>query len=209
MVLPHAPARTIYGVPGVPMSLYDDNVVLTQTPEKYRFEVKCDLGSHEAKRWTMMPTDKDVGDHPLEVTVKDADGKVLESAKTKLRIVPKDAGQGRTLRLLIVGDSLTHASLYPNEIARLLSEPGNPQWTMLGTHKPPGVKSGVAHEGYGGWRWETFLTKFDPAPPDVAAGPAWRARARAPSSTRTRMAKASSTCRATSRNPATISHLTW
>ena len=88
-----------------------------------------------------------------------------------LRVAPVNSGAGKTLRVLIVGDSLTHATHYPNEMARLLDEPANPKWTMLGTHKPATAKPGVAHEGYGGWRWETFLTKWDPAPAGVAAGP--------------------------------------
>lgn len=33
----------VYGVPGVPLSIYFDNIVLTPTPENYRFEVKCPL----------------------------------------------------------------------------------------------------------------------------------------------------------------------
>ena len=57
-------------------------------------------------------------------------------------------GKGKDMTLLIVGDSLTHASAYPNEIARLLALPGNPRWTMIGTHKPAGVAAGVVHEGY-------------------------------------------------------------
>lgn len=128
------------------------------------------VGANEAKRWTVTPADQDVGDHPVEVAVKDAQGKVLEHATTTLRIAPRNAGAGRTLRLLIVGDSLTHATFYPNEIARLLSEPGNPKWTMLGTHRPTNAAKGVAHEGYGGWRWDTFLTKFDPKPADEQGG---------------------------------------
>jgi lysophospholipase L1-like esterase len=160
-----------YGAPGVPVSLYYDNVVLTQVPEQYRFEVKCDIGTGAARRWTVTPADKDEGDHAMEVIVKDAQGKVLERGKTTLRIASRNAGAGRELRLLIVGDSLTNATLYPNEIARLLRSPGNPKWTMLGTHKPASAKPGVAHEGYGGWTWAAFLTKFDPKPPGVTAGP--------------------------------------
>ncbi|MCX6899744.1 MAG: GDSL-type esterase/lipase family protein [Verrucomicrobia bacterium] len=152
---------TWYGVPGVPISLYYDNIVLTEKPESYRFEVTCDIGRSEAKRWTVTPTDKDVGQHAFGVVVKSAQGKELQRAKTMLRIAPKDAGVNRNLRLLIVGDSLTHATIYPNEIGRLLSEPGNPKWTMLGTHKPASVKPGVAHEGYGGWTWAAFLTRYD------------------------------------------------
>lgn len=159
------------GVPGVPISLYFDNIVLSEHPENFRFEVKCDLGTCEARRWTVTPATKDEGDHPMEVIVRDAQNNLLERAKTTLRIAPVDAGAGRQLRLLIVGDSLTHATKYPNEIARLLGTPGNPEWTMLGTHKPAPAAPGVAHEGYGGWTWAAFLTKFDPKPPEVTAGP--------------------------------------
>jgi lysophospholipase L1-like esterase len=161
----------LYAVPGVPMSVYFDNIVLTEKPEECRFEVKCDVGTTEARRWTITPEDKDVGNHAMEITVKDAAGKVIESGKMTLKVSKRDAGAERPLRLLVVGDSLTHATFYPNEMARLLSEPGNPKWTMLGTHKPTNAKPGVAHEGYGGWTWSSFLTKWDPLPAGVTAGP--------------------------------------
>ncbi|MBI5686327.1 MAG: hypothetical protein HZC54_14735 [Verrucomicrobia bacterium] len=150
-----------YGVPGVPMSLYYDNIVLTETPENYRFEVTCDIGKSEAKRWTVTPADKDAGQHGIVVVVKDAQGKELQRAKTVLHVVPRNAGANRNLRLLIVGDSLTAATMYPIEIGRLLTMPGNPKWIMLGTHKPASVKPGVVHEGYGGWTWAAFLSRYD------------------------------------------------
>lgn len=154
-----------YAVPGVEMNLYFDNLVLTQSPEDFRFEVKCDIGKVEKRRWTVTPTPKDVGDHELVVTVFDGrDGKQMAQAKTKLQVIPARAGEGRTISLLIVGDSLTHATLYPNEIARLLSQPGNPKWRMLGTHQPKSAQKGVAHEGYGGWTWQRFVSQYEPNP---------------------------------------------
>lgn len=161
----------VYATPDVQMSLYHDNIVLTETPENYRFEFSCDLGKNEAKRWTVKPADGDVGDHPLAITVKDASGKILEQGKTTLHVSPRKAGDGKTLRLLIIGDSLTHATVYPNEIANLLARPGNPKLTVLGTHKPAGALPNVAHEGYGGWKWADFLTKFTVPTPGTTAGP--------------------------------------
>jgi len=160
-----------YAVPSVPMSIHFDNIVLTEKPESYRFEVKCDVGSGAARCWTVTPADKDAGVHPIEITVRDATGKVVGHGSTVLRVLLRDAGSGRTLRLLIVGDSLTAATAYPNEIARLLDAPGNPKWTMLGTSKPASAKPGVAHEGYGGWTSAAFLAKFASQPPSVTAGP--------------------------------------
>ena len=64
------------------MSLYFDNLVLTENPESYRFEVKCNLGQVEARRWTWTPTDKEVGEHAMHLSVKDSKGKVLQPART-------------------------------------------------------------------------------------------------------------------------------
>lgn len=153
-----------YAVPGVEFSIYYDNIVLTQTPEDYDFQVTCDIGESAAKRWRVTPEEADVGDHPLTVSVSDADGKSLGTAKTVLHVTKSDAGANRPLRLLIVGDSLTHATHYPNAIAEHLDSPGNPQWTMLGTHRPSAAKTGVAHEGYGGWTWQRFAAHYEPNP---------------------------------------------
>ena len=161
----------LYATPDVQMSIYHDNIVLTEKPQDYRFEFRCAVGTSEERRWTVKPADKDVGDHPIEITIKDQTGRVIESSRLTLHISPRTAGEGKVLRLLIVGDSLTNASMYPNEIAKMLARPGNPKWTLIGTHKPAGAAPDVRHEGYGGWKWADFLTKFAPQPAGVIAGP--------------------------------------
>lgn len=151
-----------YAVPGTQVSFYFDNIVLTETPDKYRFDVRCDIGKSEKRRWTVTPTPDDQGTHAVTVTVSDAAGTELGKASTTLHVVPKTSGQNREVSMLIVGDSLTHATAYPNELASLLSERGNPKWTMLGTHRPRSAGEGVRHEGYGGWTWQRFVTKYEP-----------------------------------------------
>ncbi|WP_417387497.1 SGNH/GDSL hydrolase family protein [Gimesia sp.] len=157
---------TFYAVPGVEINIYFDNIVLTETPEKYQFEVSCKLGKTEQNRWTLTPSASDAGEHPLAVKVTDANGKMLGKAKTTLHVSAANAGSERNTvcRLLIIGDSLTNATTYSNEIARLLSAPGNPDWQMLGTHKPKSAAEGVAHEGYGGWTWQRFVSQYEPEP---------------------------------------------
>ena len=115
-----------HAVVGDEMRIYYDNIVLTQKPELYRFTVACDLGQAEQRHWRVKPVADDVGQHAVKVTVADADGTMLGSVTTMLEVVAADAGAERSIRLLIVGDSLTHATIYPNEIAQLLSRPGNP-----------------------------------------------------------------------------------
>lgn len=156
--------KEIYAVVDSEMNVYFDNIVLTESPETYRFSFQCDVGKIDSRRWNLTAKPADVGAHSLAVTVSDADGKKLETATTRLHVVAKDAGASGSVKLLIVGDSLTHATAYPNELARLLSQQGNPKWKMLGTHRPASAADGVAHEGYGGWTWQRFVTKYEPNP---------------------------------------------
>jgi len=137
---------------------------LTRHPERFHFVVECPIGRTEARRWTVTPSAGDVGRHPFVLRVQDARGRVLETARSVVCVAPAAAGVGKPLRILLVGDSLTHASVYPNVLARLLSKPGNPKWTMLGTHRPKNAAAGVAHEGYGGWTWQRFLEHYEPHP---------------------------------------------
>ena len=159
----------IHGVAGQPVNVYFDNLVLTPTPEDFKFEVTCALGASDATHWTAVPAMP--GQHPWRVVVRDAAGREQAVAQTLLQVAPADAGAGQKVTLLLVGDSLTHASHYANELARLLSGPGNPEWRMIGTHRPASAQPNVAHEGYGGWKWADFLTKHDPKPQGATAGP--------------------------------------
>lgn len=154
----------VYAVVGVETNIYWDNVMLTETPEQYRFQVQCPVGRSETRRWTLVPAAKDTGEQRLSLSVIDAKGQCLGEAATTLRIVPADAGKANKFRLLVIGDSLTHATAYPNEIARLLSQPDNPAWEMLGTHQPGSAAPGVFHEGYGGWTWARFNSYVNPDP---------------------------------------------
>ncbi|MGV3723181.1 MAG: GDSL-type esterase/lipase family protein, partial [Actinomycetota bacterium] len=160
----------LFATPGVETAVYFDNAVLSEKPGTYRFRVICPIGAADEARWAVTPAVMQTGDHPLRLEALDAGGTVLEEAVATVRVAAADAGAQRSVKLLIVGDSLTHGSVYANELARLLSLPGNPRWTMLGTHRPAGAATGVAHEGYGGWTWERFTRRYDPKAPATGSG---------------------------------------
>ncbi len=156
-----------YAVAEATIGVDFDNLVLTQTPSDYRFVVDSKLGETVADHWVVSPTALQIGDHPWRLTVWKRDKKVAEKAMT-WRVSPATKGTKGEISLLLVGDSLTHATVYANDLARRLSEPGQPKWTMLGTHRPPFAMPGVAHEGYGGWTWDRFVRHYEPQP-DLAA----------------------------------------
>lgn len=150
------------------MNVFFANTVLIEREREAEltFSAECQIGKANKTRWSLTATPAEVGDHPLRLEVRGKDRQLLASADTVVRVAPGDAGSGSEISLLIIGDSLTHASAYPNELARLLSKPPNPAWRMLGTHKPSAAAENVAHEGYGGWTWSRFRTLFDPKAPE-------------------------------------------
>lgn len=155
-----------YAVEGVPLSIYFQNALRSPLEKGETLEVQSEVGStRDSTVWNLTATDAQEGDHAWTLRLKDTSGQVVEEANTVIRVVPATAGADRDLTLLLVGDSLTHLSLYPNEIARLLNQPGNPRWKMLGLHHPSVAGTGVAHEGYGGWTWERFNTQYFPDKP--------------------------------------------
>jgi len=150
----------VYAVPGVETNIYFDNLILTTDSSPYVFDVNCPKGRNDAKRWRFIPTDKDIGSYKWELKVINNKNEIIASGTTKIIVSPKDAGKDKKVSLLIIGDSLTDASVYPKEIHTLMTKSGT-ELTMIGGHSGRGRKPNkIAHEGYGGWRWDTFCTRW-------------------------------------------------
>jgi lysophospholipase L1-like esterase len=163
--------KTIFAAPETEMSMYFNNIVLSQEPENFRFSIEChcQFGRTERRRWVAAPSTKDVGDYRVAVSVSDWNNNKIATGETVLRVPSRKNGEGERYTLLIVGDSLTHQNVYPLKLAQLLSQPGNAEWRMIGTNHasgktPPIADStpGIFHEGYGGWTWHRFLTHYQP-----------------------------------------------
>ena len=149
----------IYAVPGVEMNIYFDNICVVINPANYVFDVTCAKGVQQTERWTFVPKDQDVGEFPFLLEVRDDANKVIARAESTLKVVARDAGAGRELSMLIVGDSLTGA-IYPQQVVNLCKPQGNPKITLVGTTGPGGKCNGECrHEGYGGWTARTFATR--------------------------------------------------
>jgi hypothetical protein len=169
--------QRIYGTVGTETSVYYENLVLTEVAEGLRCEATCvhsktrqPLGRAERRRWVFTPNAADLGEHKVRVVFKDVnpkgDQRPLAEGEFTLCVAPQEAGQKQQTSLLIVGDSITHMTTWVNALARMLSAPGNPEWKMLGTNRPPQSLPGVCHEGYGGFVWRDFLSLYDPGAKD-------------------------------------------
>jgi lysophospholipase L1-like esterase len=150
----------VYAVPGIETNIYFDNLVLTTNSSNYVFDVNCKKGRNDAKRWRLVPKDKDIGSYKWTLRVLNSKNEVLATGTTKIIVSPQKAGAGKKVSLLIIGDSLTDATVYPTAIYGLVTKSGT-DLTMIGSHAGRGRKpKKVAHEGYGGWTWNSFCTRW-------------------------------------------------
>ena len=162
----------IYAATGQEVNVYFDNVVLTPNYRNFLFDVNCVKGRQDSARWQMTPKDSDIGKFPFELNVLDSENKKIAQAKSEIVIVSKDAGAGKAFSILIIGDSLTDASVYPNELKKLLTANGNPDVKFIGSHAGRGQAldgSKVPHEGRGGWTWAGFCKIYNLSQSDYKA----------------------------------------
>lgn len=162
----------IYSATGQEVNVYFDNVVLTPNYRNFIFDVNCAKGRQDSARWEITPKDSDIGKFPFELNVLDSENKKIALAKSEIVIVSKDAGAGKSFSILIIGDSLTDASVYPNELKKLLAANGNPDVKFIGSHAGRGQAADggkVPHEGRGGWKWSDFCKVYDLSKSDYKA----------------------------------------
>lgn len=150
----------IDAVAGIESNIYFDNVALMLNPANYAFDVICAKGAQQVERWSWTPTADDAGDHALALEVRDAAHQLVARAQTTIHVAPADAGVDRETTMLMIGDSLTHASVYPRRVVALCAKPGNPEVTLVGSFWPHDPKGVIRHEGYGGWTAKRFITHY-------------------------------------------------
>lgn len=151
----------MFAVPGVESNVYFDNVVLALNPANFAFDVVCSKGRQQSERWTWTPSEADVGEFPLQIEVRDDRNRLVSQAQTTIKVVAVKPSQNRSKSLLLVGDSLTHASVYSQHLLDLSAKYGDPQLTLVGSHGLQPELGANRHEGYGGWTAERFATHFN------------------------------------------------
>jgi len=148
-------------VVGDKFELFYRGVIRSMNPYKYYIHVTSPKGRPYPRYYTYTPTENEVGDYPLTITLYDDYSNVIETATTTLHVV-KPVKPKRKMNILCFGDSLTFNGVWPYEgYRRFTKNDGNPvglgfdgSLNFIGTMN----KEEVGYEGYGGWQWRHFVT---------------------------------------------------
>ena len=154
--------EVIYAVPGIESNLYYENVIDSATPKAYAVEVKSPKGTFGESRWFWTPTKADAGkSFDLELRLFNDYGMVL-SGKTRVVVAKEPADYKKKFTLSLLAASGVNCG-YPAHLLKVMREAGFVNYTPIGSHSGGGrpiVPGGVAHDGYGGFSWGSFLERW-------------------------------------------------
>jgi hypothetical protein len=143
-------------VEGRSQTLYFDNLLLPPSAGDYVWDVTgVAQGAQCASGWTWTPS-ATVSQTPLTVGAFDPiSGTRLGAASTLISAAPASAGAGTTLRCIFIGDSLTSAGAYTQELLNISSQDA----LKLELRGTVGVAPNL-YEARGGWRVRHYTTDF-------------------------------------------------
>ena len=154
--------RALPNCPGIESNIYYENVIDSATPKAYAVEVKCAKGYFGEKRWFWTPDKSDAGQsYDLELRLFNDYGKVA-AAKARVVVAKDPADFKRPITLALLAASGVNCG-YPAHLLANMREAGFVNYTPVGSHAgggKPVVKGGIAHDGYGGFSWGSFLERW-------------------------------------------------
>ncbi len=146
-------------------------------PNLLGLNVRCEKGKQYLRYWEYCPTAEEVGEYELTIDLRNFDGSVMATGTTKIVVhaVPTYA-QKKRFYTLGFGDSLTSTGAWFAEGMRRLTgtdtvaatgpaslQVENLEFVSYGKKQNTVNTYPVRYEGYGGWKWVSFLTTDMPS----------------------------------------------
>ena len=157
---------TIYVTQGREGSVYLDNII-TGSAVDYAWDVANGpaAGTQQNERWTIVPA---AAITPTAITISALDrwtGAALASATSNVVGAASTAGTGTTLKAIFVGDSLTNAGTYTQELLNIATADA----LKIGLYGTRGTPPN-SHEGRPGWTISNYTSNFSDG---TGANPFW------------------------------------
>ena len=153
--------KTIYGMVGYETRIYFNNLVICYNKSLLKFSVQCDIGCYNNSYWSVTPNMP--GDYPLTINIKDANNRIVGTAETIVKVANPQNGNDQNIVVLIVGDSIMGNAKIADFLQENIIKNGNKNIRFMGSHSGGGAPLAInkaAVEAYGGWQWETFMTRY-------------------------------------------------
>ena len=110
----------IYAVAGDTLQLYYRSIFRCVDFSKYAVHLDCNIGAQYPRYYEVTPTASQIGDHPLEVTIKDNNNNVLGTKTITLSVKGVVSSPATEVNVLCVGASGTAGGQWASECKRRL-----------------------------------------------------------------------------------------
>lgn len=159
--------KELDAAPGIPCNVFFARTLDSMKPSNYAFEAISEAGNFWEDRWTWTPSEKDVGRRvPVVFNVWNDDG-LVDAVTTTVRVakMPTERQKARKVAVAILSASCTN-SLFQDQLRKRLVDAGFTNYLAVGSHSGYSASSvceperHAPHDGYGGFGWCDFLTRY-------------------------------------------------
>ncbi len=157
--LPHAYDLVV----GDTFELFHRGILKCVEPSFYDLEFRwltgAQRGTSYRRKFVFTPTEEDVGQRTLLITLRDNTGAPIEEKTVNMRVWSKPQSPKSEYVVLCMGDSGVSPGIWPSELhRRLTGSGGTPNGDALKNIRFIGTNEnfGVRHDGYGGWSFKSF-----------------------------------------------------
>lgn len=152
----------LYAVVGDKLQLFFRGIIEAQNPYALPYTITSTVGNAYPRYFEYTPVIGDVGNKTLTFKVLNYDYSVLTTKTVNLKVVNHTTQPASNKNILIVGDSLTQAAVWPQEFYRRLTQTGGTPTglgygniTFIGDTAMSSYPT-QAYTGYGGWSYGAY-----------------------------------------------------
>ena len=155
----------IYAAPGLELNVYFKDIFDSVVPQSYAYQAYCKKGRSELTRWCFTPAKEDAGKEYELVINAWNDGGLVAAVTSTVRVAAAPADPAKKVTLALFGDSLTNCG-YQDQILKVMREAGYTGYTPVGLRAA--TPDRAKHDGYGGYTFDTFLTRYKVSDEEIA-----------------------------------------
>ena len=143
----------LLSVVGTPIEIFFEDITLNKDISEFDFKVECNKGKFDENHWSFTPSNSDTGKFTFSVNAYDETDKLVESCSTDLYVLPDRFTSTDSIKLLMVGNSITESGDYPKILRNLLRR----EHLKLSTNGSKFTRDTMYIEGWGGKTWYWFF----------------------------------------------------
>ncbi len=159
--------ETLYAAPGVECQVFFAKMFESVKHSNYAFEAISEKGNFWEDRWSWTPKDEDAGKRIPVVFRALTDDGLVDCATTTVVVAksPTAAQKSRRITLALLSASCTNCR-FQDRLRERMREAGFSGYTPVGSHTGGSSsmecdpEKGAPHDGYGGFAWGDFTTRW-------------------------------------------------